>query len=233
MTSRPVREGSPRRGRAGSWRTTICPVSRSRSTRPVSGQLGPVPSSSCCTRCAGRHSCIRDRNSDCRTRTSRPSGRSTSTGATPAGPDPLATAVASRARGGIHPKGSRGAAGRRCRGALRPVPGDRPALDAAPRAPHRSAAKPDPALQNCTQRTLDAGPDVLAWLREVADARYLVMVNFAAQSRSPAVPPELPTAGTIMVGTDPDRVDTDQDSATPIGVRGLTLAPGEALLIGL
>ena len=50
------------------------------------GQLGPVPSSSCFTRCAGRHSCIRDRNSDCRTRTSRPSGRSTSTGATPSAP---------------------------------------------------------------------------------------------------------------------------------------------------
>ena len=59
------------------------------------------------------------------------------------------------------------------------------------------------------------------------------MVNFAAQSRSPALPPELPTAGTIMLGTDPDRVGADRDSATPIDLRGLILAPGEALLIRL
>jgi alpha-glucosidase len=53
-----------------------------------------------------------------------------------------------------------------------------------------------PALQGGTQRRLEAGPDVLAWVR---DEELLVAVNFAGEPR----PLEL--KGELLVSSDPDR----------------------------
>jgi glycosidase len=72
-----------------------------------------------------------------------------------------------------------------------------------------------PALQTGSQRLLDAGPDVLAWLREHGDERLVAAVNFAA---TPSLP-RLPEA-TLVLSTDPDRGEL----AAPV------LAPGEAVL---
>jgi alpha-glucosidase len=53
-----------------------------------------------------------------------------------------------------------------------------------------------PALQSGMQRTVEAGPDVLAWLR---DEQILAAVNFSAEPRP------LPGQGTVLVSSDPER----------------------------
>jgi alpha-glucosidase len=90
-----------------------------------------------------------------------------------------------------------------------------------------------PALQSGAQRTLDAGPDVLAWLREDDDGRFLVAVNFATEPRDLDLPAELPTVGTIVVGTHPDRAGADGQAGDRVDLRRLSLAPAEALLLQL
>jgi len=73
-----------------------------------------------------------------------------------------------------------------------------------------------PALQGGTQRTVEAGSDVLAWLR---DEQLLVAVNFAA------APQPLETAGTILVSSDPDRAEGRSDD--------IVLGPVEAVIVRL
>jgi alpha-glucosidase len=72
-----------------------------------------------------------------------------------------------------------------------------------------------PALQLGTRTALDAGPDVLAWLRESGDERILTAVNFGD------APAEIEAAGELLLSSDPDRA--------PGNVR--TLAPSEAVLV--
>jgi alpha-glucosidase len=68
-----------------------------------------------------------------------------------------------------------------------------------------------PALQSGTQRTVEAGPDVLAWLR---DEQILVAVNFSAEPRP------LEARGTLLLSSDPDGT-------------GEELAPYEAVIVRL
>ena len=84
------------------------------------------------------------------------------------------------------------------------------------------------ALQDGSQRTVDSGADLLAWIREGAGERLLVVMNFATGSRSPVIPAELPGVGHLVLGSDPER---DGGDAGPVDLRNLDLAPGEAVLI--
>ena len=77
-----------------------------------------------------------------------------------------------------------------------------------------------PALQQGAQRTVAAGPDVLAWERELGDDRLLGVMNFATRGVTPA----LAGRATLLLSTDPAREPGELDLAA------LTLAPGEALL---
>ncbi len=72
-----------------------------------------------------------------------------------------------------------------------------------------------PALVSGSQRTVEAGPDVLAWLREddgegggqgdgEGDGeRYLALVSFAAGECRPALEPGLPETGQVLLRTTP------------------------------
>jgi alpha-glucosidase len=68
-----------------------------------------------------------------------------------------------------------------------------------------------PELQGGSQRTVEAGPDVLAWLR---DERIYVAVNFAGERRP------LDARGTLLLSSDPDGA-------------GDALAPHEAVIVRL
>jgi alpha-glucosidase len=68
-----------------------------------------------------------------------------------------------------------------------------------------------PELQSGSQRTLEAAPDVLAWLR---DERIHVAVNFAGEPRP------LEARGTLLLSSDPDGT-------------GERLAPYEAVMLRL
>ncbi len=68
-----------------------------------------------------------------------------------------------------------------------------------------------PELQSGSQRTVEAGPDVLAWLR---DERIYVAVNFSAEPRP------LAERGTLLLSSDPDGT-------------GERLAPHEAVVLRL
>lgn len=78
-----------------------------------------------------------------------------------------------------------------------------------------------PTLQTGRQRTVDAGPGVLAWLREDDDERLLTAVNFSSEPR--ALPVDASAA--LLVSTDPAR--------PPAPVRDLELQPDEAVLLRL
>lgn len=86
-----------------------------------------------------------------------------------------------------------------------------------------------PALQTGSQRTLDAGPDVLAFVRETEAERYLVAVNFATAPVSAAVHGYDHGTATLVLSTDATR----DGSATAVRLDDLDLAPGEALLLRL
>jgi hypothetical protein len=75
-----------------------------------------------------------------------------------------------------------------------------------------------PALQGGTQRLLDAGPNILAWIREDPQDRLLAAVNFTAKSAALPLPDQSPHA-TLVVSTDADRVKDK-----PVA-RGITLGP--------
>src|SRR4029453_20994 len=84
-----------------------------------------------------------------------------------------------------------------------------------------------PALQTGAQRSLDAGPDVLAWLREDEGAGLLAGVNFAAVLAPLRLPAELPRRTILLISTDPERADGDVD------LNGFMLGPSEAVLLRL
>lgn len=91
-----------------------------------------------------------------------------------------------------------------------------------------------PALQTGAQQTVDAGPDVLAWLREDGGARLLAVMSFAPSSTSPTLPAELSIPATLLLGTDPDRSGADGSTpATRLDLADVTLSAGEALLLRL
>jgi alpha-glucosidase len=84
-----------------------------------------------------------------------------------------------------------------------------------------------PALQTGAQQTLDAGDDVLAWVREDDRDRLLAAVNFAAATTPFAVPAGLPARGDVVLATDPARPEGSVD------LGGLVLGPGEGVLLRL
>ncbi|UGS38944.1 alpha-amylase family glycosyl hydrolase [Capillimicrobium parvum] len=82
----------------------------------------------------------------------------------------------------------------------------------------------EPVLQDGGQRSLDAGDDLLAWLRVAADQRMLAVVNFAGAQRPFSAAPDLPQTARLELSTDPGR------GPGPLDLRDLTLGPYEALL---
>jgi alpha-glucosidase len=84
-----------------------------------------------------------------------------------------------------------------------------------------------PALQTGTQRTVDAGADVLAWLREDDEDRLFCAVNFAAAPVAPVPPPDLAAGGALVLSTDPDRPAGD------VRLDALGLGAGEAVIVAL
>jgi len=86
----------------------------------------------------------------------------------------------------------------------------------------------EPVLQTGGQRMLDAGDDLLAWVRlgEAGDD-VLSVVNFAAQPRPFGAAAGLPPRADLLVSTDPGRPAGDLE------VAALRLAPSEALLARL
>lgn len=81
-----------------------------------------------------------------------------------------------------------------------------------------------PALQGGAQRLLDAGPDILAWIREDAQDRLLAAVNFTARPVTLPLLGEGPDA-TLVLSTDADRSKHELDAG------GITLGPSEAVLL--
>jgi alpha-glucosidase len=72
---------------------------------------------------------------------------------------------------------------------------------------------------------LEAGSQVLAWLREGDGERWLAVMNFATVPAELRLPAELPRRLTMIVSTDPDRGDGEVD------LDAVTLRPGEAVLM--
>src|SRR4051794_5973691 len=84
----------------------------------------------------------------------------------------------------------------------------------------------EPALRSGEQRTIDAGPDLLAWLRLGQDGTtVLAVVNFATGPRTVASPSDLAAEGTLLLSTDPGR------DGGALVLDGLRLAAGEAVLV--
>jgi alpha-glucosidase len=86
----------------------------------------------------------------------------------------------------------------------------------------------EPVLVGGEQRTIDAGPDLLAWLRLDGDgdgATLLAVVNFAAQERRLRPPRDLPARGAVVLSSDPARAAGD------VALDALALAPAEAVLV--
>jgi alpha-glucosidase len=86
----------------------------------------------------------------------------------------------------------------------------------------------EPVLQSGEQRSVDAGEDLLAWLR-IGDGgqRLLTLVNFADDERAVHIPHDLPERGRLEISTDPSR-----DSGVLL-FADLRLAPVEALVVRL
>ena len=87
-------------------------------------------------------------------------------------------------------------------------------------------------LQTGDQRMLDAGPDVLAWVRTGGTERLLAAVNFATEPRQLLGEGLSEEAYAVLLSTDPERTGTPVAAGTFAG-RGLTLRPGEAVLLRL
>ncbi len=56
------------------------------------------------------------------------------------------------------------------------------------------------ALQTGSQRTLDLGPGLLAWIREAGDERILAIVNFLGTASGP-----LEAEGSLILSSRPGR----------------------------
>jgi alpha-glucosidase len=76
-----------------------------------------------------------------------------------------------------------------------------------------------PALQLGSQRTVDLGADVLAWVREDGAERLLCAVNFAPE------PVAIAASGRLVLSSDPDRGGRDEP------LDELRLAAGEAVIL--
>ena len=63
----------------------------------------------------------------------------------------------------------------------------------------------EPALQAAEQRSLEAGNDLLAWLRVANPDRMLAVVNFAAETRRFIAPSDLPPQARLEISSDPGR----------------------------
>jgi alpha-glucosidase len=81
------------------------------------------------------------------------------------------------------------------------------------------------ALQTGAQRFVDAGDDLLVWVRESAEERVLAAVNFATRPAPLPVRATLGPRATLVLSTDPAHGSGNVD------VDGLTLGPGEAILL--
>jgi alpha-glucosidase len=82
-----------------------------------------------------------------------------------------------------------------------------------------------PALQTGAQKTLEAGPGVLAWLRGGADDRLLAAVNFAPEAVALQVEGVLPARAGLLLSTDPDR------ACGVVEPGALVLGPAEGVLL--
>ncbi len=88
----------------------------------------------------------------------------------------------------------------------------------------------DAVLQTGDQRTLDAGDDLLAWVREGEGGRWLAAMSFATAPRGLALAGEgLPARGELVVST----VHGRPEEGTEVTLDGLELAAGEAVLVRL
>jgi alpha-glucosidase len=86
----------------------------------------------------------------------------------------------------------------------------------------------EPALQSGEQRSLDAGDDLLAWLRiGDGDEELVAIVNFADEQRAFRCPPDLRRDARLELSTDPAR------GGGELALAELRLAPSEALLARL
>ena len=81
------------------------------------------------------------------------------------------------------------------------------------------------ALTSGAYRPLDGPPDTFVFLREHADQRLLIALNFAGEPRRIALP-QFP-AGRIEVSTDPDR------QPEPTAPMGFELLPTEGVIVAL
>jgi len=84
-----------------------------------------------------------------------------------------------------------------------------------------------PALQLGTLSMLEAGHDVLAWLREGEDDRVLAAVNFAAVAVPLRLPLEFARVATLLLSTAPERTEAEVD------LTAFDLGPSEAVLLRL
>ncbi|HEX2073231.1 MAG TPA: alpha-amylase family glycosyl hydrolase [Geodermatophilus sp.] len=87
-------------------------------------------------------------------------------------------------------------------------------------------------LQTGDQRMLDAGPDVLAWVRTGGTERLLAAVNFATEPRQLLGEGLSEERYSVLLSTDPEQPGTPVAAGAFAG-RGLTLRPGEAVLLRL
>jgi alpha-glucosidase len=82
-----------------------------------------------------------------------------------------------------------------------------------------------PALQLGAQRMLQAGRDLLAWIREDQGDRMLAAVNFADRAAALQPTSELPRKATLLISSDPER------AAGELDLTALRLAPNEAVIL--
>jgi alpha-glucosidase len=85
----------------------------------------------------------------------------------------------------------------------------------------------EPVLQSGDQDTVDAGRDLLAWVRRGEGDALLAVMNFATGERAFARPGGVPARGRLEISTDPAREGGDLD------LDDLRLAAGEAVLVRL
>jgi alpha-glucosidase len=91
-----------------------------------------------------------------------------------------------------------------------------------------------PALRAGAQVTLDTGPDVLAWVRDDGDERYLAVVSFAASPCRPSFGAGLPEEGDVVLRTSPEWTAGDHGgAASSVRLAELVLQPGEGVLLRL
>jgi alpha-glucosidase len=83
-----------------------------------------------------------------------------------------------------------------------------------------------PALVTGEQRIVDAGDDVLAWVREGDGDQLLGAVNFATEPVPLRLPPDLSGSGRVLISTDPDRSEGEVEPDD-----GFALAPSEGVVV--